>query len=111
MKLKVIETKLKLQVRPQGQQRITAVFSLVAIALLLSGCSLLFGGHNTDEPTPEEAEDRVIVPTFTPSPELPPTATPEPIEEQPPVVEVVPTVEEDASTEDPAAEEVAAESP
>jgi uncharacterized protein YraI len=88
------------------QSRMIAVLSLLALVLVLSGCSLLFGGRSGEEPTPE-AEDRVIVPTFTPTPELPPTAPPEPTIEQPAVVEVVPTSGEVA----PPAADVAAEAP
>ena len=67
-----------------------ALMTIFCAALLLSGCSLLFGGSEAEEPTPE-AEDRVIVPTFTPTPELPPTATPEPTPAQAAVVEVAPS--------------------
>jgi len=56
---------------------------------MLAGCSLLFGGGNSETPTPE-ADDRVLVPTFTPTPELPPTPTPLPTE-APAVVEQVAT--------------------
>ena len=69
--------------------RLFVMMALFCATLLLSGCSLLFGGSDVEEPTPE-AEDRVIVPTFTPTPELPATATPEPTPEQAAVVEVAP---------------------
>lgn len=58
---------------------------------LLSGCSLLFGGG--PEPTPAAAvgdEERVIMPTFTPTAEVAATATPE-------AQASVPTVEEVAA--------------
>jgi hypothetical protein len=66
---------------------------LLAMVLLLSGCSLLFGGPEAEEPAIED-EERVVVPTFTPTPELPPTATPLPEAEEPPVVEVAPSAAE-----------------
>jgi uncharacterized protein YraI len=70
--------------------RTIALVTLLAVMMLVSGCSLLFGGNRpAQEPTPE-ADERVIVPTFTPTPELPPTATPEPTPAQPTVVEVAP---------------------
>src|SRR5215204_787714 len=71
------------------QRKVSVSVLLIAI-LLLSGCSLLFGGNNSEEATPE-ADDRVIVPTFTPTTEMPATATPEPTATQPPVVEAAPT--------------------
>jgi uncharacterized protein YraI len=74
--------------RRQVQQRTVAIAALLIAVLLLSGCSLLFGGGASEEPTPQ-AEDRAIVPTFTPTPEVP--ATPVPTEAPPAVVEVVPT--------------------
>lgn len=71
------------------QPRIVALLSMFAIITLLSGCSLLFGGDSSEEPTPT-AEDRVIVPTFTPTPEMPPTPIPEPTAAPVAVVEVAP---------------------
>lgn len=62
---------------------------LLMAAFIFSGCSLLFGGQTSEDPTPT-AEDRVLVPTFTPTPELPPTPIPEPTQAPPAVVEVAP---------------------
>jgi hypothetical protein len=59
-------------------QKITTGVILVVALVALSGCSLLFGGGAAEEPTPAAAEDRQIVPTFTPTVEVPATATPEP---------------------------------
>lgn len=77
------------------QPRIVVLLALLVLLLLLPGCSLLFGGRSGEEPT-SEAEDRAIVPTFTPTPELPPTTAPEPTIEQPAVVEIAPGAAESA---------------
>ena len=77
----------------KARQRVIAGISLLAMVLLLSGCSLLFGGRQAEEPTIED-EERVVVPTFTPTPELPPTATPVPEVDEPQVVEVAPSAAE-----------------
>lgn len=69
------------------QKRAGALMTVVMVALFLAGCSLLFGGGNSEDPTPE-ADDRVIVPTFTSTPELPPTNTPAPTSEPPTAVAV-----------------------
>lgn len=67
------------------------LLSFVLAMIFLSGCSLLFGGRNSEaEPTPD-VSDRVIVPTFTPTPELPPTPEPQPTQPPPVVVESAPT--------------------
>ncbi len=91
------------------QQRVVAAISLFMIAILLSGCSLLFGGRSSEgDPTPE-VEDRAVVPTFTPTPELPPTEIPAPTAEAPAVVEIAPTEAEVAApAEESAPEEAAA---
>ncbi len=75
--------------RRKVQPRIVAGMAMLIMLVLLSGCSLLFGGRDAEEPTPE-AEDRVLVPTFTPTIEAPAIATPEPTVAQPAVVEVAP---------------------
>lgn len=80
----------RVSMRRSVYQRKDTIFVLLLVVLMLSGCSLLFGGRNNEEPTPE-ADDRVIVPTFTPTTEVPATATPEPTATQPPVVEAAPT--------------------
>src|SRR5688572_23944164 len=87
------------------QRKVLASVLLIAI-LVLSGCSLLFGGGSSEEPTPE-ADDRVIVPTFTPTSDVPATPIPEPTATQPPVMEAAPT----AATAAPAAPVAAAPSP
>ena len=66
-------------------RRVLAWSALAVVLIGLTGCSLLFGGGSTEEPTPV-AEDRVLVPTFTPTPEVPATATPEPVAEPAEVV-------------------------
>lgn len=84
---------------------------LVVALVGLSGCSLLFGGRTAEEPTPP-ADDRQIVPTFTPTTEVPATATPEPTvaqvqvpaAEAPAAEPAAPAAEEAAATEAPAAE-------
>lgn len=77
------------------------MLSFVLVMISLSGCSLLFGGRNTEtEPTPD-VSDRTIVPTFTPTTELPPTPEPQPTQPAPVVVDAAPTVAEAA----PVAEE------
>lgn len=81
--------------RRRVQARNMAVVALLVLVLALSGCSLLFGGNDSEEPTPE-AEDRVIVPTFTPTTEIP--ATPEPTVAVPAVVEVAPSTNQVSAT-------------
>ena len=66
-------------------RRVLAWSALAVVLIGLTGCSLLFGGGSAEEPTPV-AEDRVLVPTFTPTPEVPATATPEPVSEPAEVV-------------------------
>jgi hypothetical protein len=83
--------------RRRVQARNFAVIALLALLLALSGCSLLFGGNDTEEPTPE-AEERAIVPTFTPTTEVPATATPEPTVAAPAVVEVAPSTNQVSAT-------------
>ena len=73
--------------RREAQPRFIAVVALLTVTLLMSGCSLLFGGGSSEEPTPA-TEDRTIVPTFTPTPEVPATVAPEPTVAQVAVVEV-----------------------
>lgn len=73
--------------------------SVVVMATALTGCSLLFGGRADAEPT--DTEERVLVPTFTPTPEgavAEVVATPEPVVEPPLVV----VIEEPAPVEEPA---------
>ena len=41
---------------------------LIASMWILAGCGIIFGDQET-EPEPEATEDRVLVPTFTPTPE------------------------------------------
>ena len=61
----------------QMTARLALVFVLVFVAAVLSGCGI-FGGEEKAEATPT-APPRTIVPTFTPTPEQPATATPEPL--------------------------------
>jgi uncharacterized protein YraI len=77
--------------RKNANQRSVTIILLLMVALLVSGCSLLFGGRDSEEPTPE-ADERVIVPTFTPTTEVPVTPTPEPTATEPPAVAAAPTV-------------------
>ncbi len=68
----------------------TLVSCWLVVALLLSGCSLLFGGGPEDAPVVEGDEERQIVPTFTPTPEGAAAPTPEPpTPEPPPTVQVI----------------------
>ena len=90
----------KIQLPRRVQPRIAASASFLVLMLLLSGCSLLFGGGEPEEPTPQ-AEERVLVPTFTPTPEVPATPTPEPTVAQAAVVEVVATATVSAVVEAP----------
>lgn len=75
--------------------------TLVLLPFLLSGCGL---GSGPEVSTPEpQAENRVLVPTFTPTPQLPPT--PEPAVAPPTDTPVPPTPEpvEVVVPEDPTA--------
>jgi len=58
--------------------RLTLVVVLVLLAGTLSGCGILFGGQEEAQATPT-TPPRTVVPTFTPTPEQPATATPEPV--------------------------------
>ena len=89
--------------RRKAQPRLIAVVALLTITLLMSGCSLLFGGSDSEEPTPE-TEDRTIVPTFTPTPEVPATPIPEPTVAPAAVVEVPAEATQAPVEEAPAAE-------
>lgn len=82
--------------------------TLLVVMLVLSGCSLLFGGGAEEAPVGEEQIDRSIVPTFTPTPELPPT--PEPAAEAPTeeLVQVPVTDSEEAAAPEAPAEGEAA---
>ena len=84
-----------------------AVVSLLTLVALLAGCSLIFGGSSSEEPTPVP-DDRVIVPTFTPTTEVPATDTPGPTQE-PTAVLVEATAAEVAEAAD--VEEATAEAP
>lgn len=99
--------------RKKPQQRVVAAISLYLIAMFLSGCSLLFGGRGSEEEPTAQVEERAVVPTFTPTPELPPTEIPAPTVEEPAVVEIAPTAAESAAiaTEAPVTPTVAAPSP
>jgi SH3-like domain-containing protein len=61
----------------QMTARLALVLVLVFVAGVLSGCGI-FGGEEKAEATPT-APPRTIVPTFTPTPVQPATATPEPV--------------------------------
>ena len=61
----------------QMTARLVLVLVLVLVAGMLSGCGI-FGGEEKAEATPT-APPRTIVPTFTPTPVQPATATPEPV--------------------------------
>jgi hypothetical protein len=64
-----------------------ALFALLVMSFLISGC-----GRSTPEPTATpETIARALVPTFTPTPVQPPTATPEPPTATPLPVVVEPT--------------------
>jgi hypothetical protein len=52
---------------------------LLAALLILSGCGILFGTQENDQPPAEDVADRQLVPTFTPTPE-----GAEPVVEAPP---------------------------
>jgi SH3-like domain-containing protein len=61
----------------QTTARLVLVLVLAFVAGMLSGCGI-FGGEEKAEATPT-APPRTIVPTFTPTPVQPATATPEPV--------------------------------
>ena len=61
----------------QMTARVVLIAMLVFMAGMLSGCGI-FGGEEKAEATPT-APPRTIVPTFTPTPVQPATATPEPV--------------------------------
>jgi SH3-like domain-containing protein len=71
----------------QKRPRLALLLVLMLLATLLSGCGILFGGSEEAEPTPTSAP-RTVVPTFTPTPVLPATATPEPLVQPTQVVTV-----------------------
>ncbi len=58
----------------QMTARLVMAVLLVFVAAMLSGCGI-FGGEEKAEATPT-APPRTIVPTFTPTPVQPATATP-----------------------------------
>jgi hypothetical protein len=77
------------------------VIVLLAAALMLSGCGLLFGGEPEQTPTPA----RPLVPTFTPTPVgQAPTATPAPPTPMP-VVETATETPKEAPAQEPAGQE------
>ncbi len=52
----------------KGKLRQTLLLStLLVAAISLSGCGILFGGGDSEEPTPTAAVARPLVPTFTPT--------------------------------------------
>lgn len=63
-------------VRRVLRRAVTVLPALLVITLVMSGCSLLFGGGPEEEPVAEEQVDRSVVPTFTPTPDMPPTPVP-----------------------------------
>ncbi len=77
------------------------LIGLLLSAGLISGCGLLSGGRGEEATaTPE----RVLVPTFTPTPVSAAAPTPEPVAAQPTAAPVAPTEPAAAATETPAAE-------
>lgn len=104
-----MEQKIRMQRRSAPWARLLLMFSAMWI---LAGCSLLFGNDNDEQPVVEQTEDRVIVPTFTPTPEgaAPVVEAPPAVAEatQPPLATPTPLPAEDSdlSAEDsPAVEE------
>lgn len=96
--------------KPHGLGQWTSLLPLLLVVMLvLSGCSLLFGG-GPERSADEGEEDRAVVPTFTPTPEVPATPTPEPVAEEAPTVAVeVATDNADTAPEAPAQAEAVTE--
>jgi uncharacterized protein YraI len=90
--------------------KLVGLFLFLISLLLLSGCSLLFGGGSSDTPTPEP-DNRVLVPTFTPTSETAaapteaPTTAPVANEQvAPAATEATSATEAPAATQPPAQE-------
>lgn len=79
--------------RFQGAQRGRFCVIAVLFVFMTSGCGFNFGfaGPEATPTTEAVGEARAIVPTFTPTPVEPPTATPEPPTETPPPPTAEPT--------------------
>lgn len=75
----------------RNSSRLLILVSLAVAAILLSGCGILFGGSQEAAATPT-LPPRTLVPTFTPTPVQPATATPEPAAAQSAVITVAAAV-------------------
>lgn len=82
--------------RGSRMERVPTLLVALAAMIVLSGCSLLFGGGTAPEPTREP--ERQLVPTFTPTPEQAAVA---PVQEAP-AAEPPPTVVVEAPPPTPA---------